>query len=425
MPDEQRIQLWLNDLQLWVGEHIFNLPNLLQATAIVLVFIAAKHLAKRVEAHLSEQKELSSWLEHAREWLTSMMVPALWLLFQAGLYMAFVLADFHAEVLRLSLSLAAAWLTISLLVTPLQNRFMARSLATIVWIVTALSILGILDQTIDLLEAAAIDIGDEKKLTLLGILRGIAVLILLIWLATGLSKVIERRVSTLSTTTGSAKVLISKVSRIVLIAIAVLIGLSSAGLDLTIFAVVGGAIGLGIGFGLQKVVSNLFSGFILLIDRSIKPGDVIEIQGTYGSINRMAARFTSIIARDGSEFLIPNEDMITQPVINWSHTHQLIRIHVGIGISYDSDVYKAREIMVDMASQTDRVLANPAPVCHLVEFGDNSLDLDLRFWIRDPQNGIANVSSAVRLAVWDQFGENGIGIPFPQRDVRIIQGNSE
>ena len=172
-------------------------------------------------------------------------------------------------------------------------------------------------------------------------------------------------------------------------------------------------------------MSNLFSGFILLIDRSIKPGDVIEVQGTYGSINRMAARFTSIITRDGSEFLIPNEDMITQPVVNWSHTNQLIRIHVGIGMSYDSDVYKAREIMVDMAGQTDRVLDNPAPVCHLVEFGDNSLNLDLRFWIRDPQNGIVNVSSAVRLAVWDQFGENGIAIPFPQRDVRIIQDSKD
>jgi small-conductance mechanosensitive channel len=411
---------WLRVIMQWIEVHVFNVPNLLQVTAIIGVYFGAHMLADRVRQALPKKESATGFMATAQDRLASMALPALWLVLQIGLYFLFSLVNLEATVLRLSLSLAAAWLAINLLVTPVKNRFMARTLASAIWILTALSILGVLEQSRDLLEAASIDVGDGRQLTALGLLRGVAVLVMFIWFAVILTGVIERQVAKVGSLTSSARVLITKVSRIGLIIIAGIIGLSAAGLDLTIFAVVGGAIGLGIGFGLQKVISNLFSGFILLIDRSVKPGDVIEIQGTYGSINRLAARYTSIITRDGTEFLIPNEDMITQPVINWSHSNQLIRLHVGMGISYDSDVYRAREIMIEVAQATDRVLATPAPVCHLVEFGDNSLNLDLRFWIRDPQNGVVNVSSAVRLGVWDLFRSDGITIPFPQRDVRII-----
>ena len=420
MMDENSIDSLLVMIVQFIDAHIFNLPNLLQIAAIIAMFFAAKLLAESVHKAIGSGRLLPSWLEQAQEWLVTMTVPALWLLLQAGLYLLFILPGLPVNLISLSLSLAAAWLAIHFIVTPIKNKFLERTVATVIWAITALSILGLLDQTVLVLEAAAIDVGQDKSLSLMALLRGVTVLVLLIWLAVVTTGLIDRRISKVSALTDSARVLITKLTRIVLIALAALIGLTSAGLDLTVFAVVGGAIGLGIGFGLQKVVSNLFSGFILLLDRSIKPGDVIEIQGTYGSINRLAARYTSIITRDGTEFLVPNEDMITQPVVNWSHTNQLIRIHVGIGIAYDSDVYKAREIMAEVAAGTDRVLASPAPVCHLMEFADNSLNLDLRFWIRDPQNGIANVSSAVRLGVWEKFNEAGISIPFPQRDVRII-----
>jgi small-conductance mechanosensitive channel len=416
---------WFQIIYAWVDARVFNLPNLLQVTAIIAVYFGAHLLADRVREAWSKKEGTSGFLVSAGEWLSSMALPALWLILQSGLYILFSLISLESTVLRLSLSLAAAWLAINLLVTPIKNRFMARTLASFIWLITALSILGLFEDARDLLEAASISLGDDKELTALGFISGIAVLVMFIWFAIILTGVIERQVAKIPTLPISARVLITKVSRIVLIIVAAIGGLSAAGLDLTVFAVVGGAIGLGIGFGLQKVISNLFSGFILLIDRSIKPGDVIEIQGTYGSINRLAARYTSIITRDGTEFLIPNEDMITQPVINWSHTNQLVRMHVGIGISYASDVYRARELMIEAAQVTDRVLETPSAVCHLVEFGDNSLNLDLRFWIRDPQNGIVNVSSAVRLEVWDRFNEAGITVPFPQRDVHIIADKGE
>ena len=167
------------------------------------------------------------------------------------------------------------------------------------------------------------------------------------------------------------------------------------------------------------MVSNLLSGFILLTDRSIKPGDVIEIEGTYGWINNLRARYVSVITRDGTEHLIPNEDLITQRVINWSHTNDLVRLKMPIGISYKSDVHKAIELVVNTAKTVNRVLADPAPICHLIGFGDSSVNLELRIWINDPVNGVVNVKSQVLLKVWDAFHEDGIQIPYPQRDLHI------
>ena len=176
---------------------------------------------------------------------------------------------------------------------------------------------------------------------------------------------------------------------------------------------------MGIGFGLQKVVSNLISGVILLLDKSIKPGDVIEVGNSYGKIESLGARYVSVVTRDGYEYLIPNEDLITQQVINWSFSDRLVRLKIGVGVSYDSDLHKAMDLMVQSARGIDRVLDKPGPVCQLKNFGDSAVDLELRIWIGDPDKGVANVSSAIRLAIWDTLKEHGIEIPFPQRDVHI------
>ena len=210
--------------------------------------------------------------------------------------------------------------------------------------------------------------------------------------------------------------------RILLLIIAFIISMDSAGLDLTIFAVFGGALGVGLGFGLQKVVSNFISGLILLLDQSIKPGDVVEVEGTYGRINKLAARYTSVITRDGTEFLIPNENMITEHVVNWSHSNRLVRRRIPIQISYDSDLDRAMSLMVDAAKQESRVLKDPAPRTLLRGFGDNGIDLELRLWIEDPQDGVANIASAVMLNIWRAFKEEGIEFPFPQRVVTLKRG---
>jgi small-conductance mechanosensitive channel len=205
---------------------------------------------------------------------------------------------------------------------------------------------------------------------------------------------------------------------------AVIIGLQSIGFDLSSLTLFSGAIGLGIGFGLQKVVSNLISGLILLVDKSIKPGDVISLGETFGWISELGARYVSVVTRDGREYLIPNEDLITGQVVNWSHSSELVRLDIYFGVSYDSDPHEVRKLASEAAAEVKRVVPNPAPVCHVVGFGDSSIDFILRFWIRDPTGGLTNVRGAVYLALWDALKAANIEIPFPRRDVKILPGGT-
>ena len=193
--------------------------------------------------------------------------------------------------------------------------------------------------------------------------------------------------------------------------------------DLTGLAVLSGAIGVGLGFGLQKVVSNLVSGVIILLDKSIKPGDVIEIEGSFGWINSIRTRYISVITRDRKEILIPNEDFVTNKVVNWSFTDRIVRIKADVGVSYNADVPEAIRICTEAASQIPRVLTDPAPSTLLMEFGDSSINLQVRFWIEDAPQGVSNIRSEVLLAVWQAFRDNNIEIPFPQRDLHIKSGN--
>ena len=348
------------------------------------------------------------------------MTPAIWLVLQYVLMEAAKRVPLDHVALRISINLLAAWLLIRLLTAPVRNPVMARLIAVVAWSVAALNILGILDQTMIVLEHAALPMGKGKVLSLRSVLIAVLALVIFVWMALIASQFVEQRLSRAQSFTPSARLLLTKISRFMLIAIAILVGLGSAGLDLTVFAFFGSALAVAVGFGLQRVTSNLFSGFILLIDRSIKPGDVIEIQGTYGWINKLATRYTSVITRDGTEHLIPNEDMITQPVVNWSHSNRLVRQHVKIQVSYDSDINVARQLCIDSANETERVLETPGPLCMLLDFGSNGIMLELRFWIEDPQNGVTNVQSAVRLKIWDKFRANDVRFPFNQHDVHVV-----
>src|SRR4029434_6824009 len=212
------------------------------------------------------------------------------------------------------------------------------------------------------------------------------------------------------------KVLITNLVKIVLTILAIVIALRVVGIDLTAFAVLTGAIGVGIGFGLQKMVSNFVSGITILLDKSIKPGDVLVVGDTYGRVQSLGARYASVITRDGVEFLIPHEELVTQQVINWSYSSDNVRLKVPIGIAYDADVRKAIVLCVEAAEKVERVLKSPAPLCLLKGFGDNAVELELRFWIHDPMNGVSNVKSDVLLHIWDSFHANKIAFPYPQRD---------
>lgn len=244
-------------------------------------------------------------------------------------------------------------------------------------------------------------------------------LFFLLYAAIFLASLLERRIQRTQGLTATSKVLINKIVRVTLVSLALLVGITTAGVDLSLLAVFGGAVGLGVGFGLQKGVSNLFSGMLLLLDKSIKPGDIIELEGTFGWVDQMGARYTSIVTRDNKSFLVPNEDFITQQVVNWSHGNTLVRLEVEFGVDYRSDPHKVKDIAEKAAIAHERICEDPLPICHLVEFGDSSLNFKLRFWIKDAHKGVTNMREAVMLALWDAFKENDIAIPYPHREVYI------
>ena len=215
------------------------------------------------------------------------------------------------------------------------------------------------------------------------------------------------------------RLLAQKLAGIAIIATAFFVGIDLVGIDLTALAVFGGALGLAVGFGLQKTVGNLFAGIILLMDRSIKPGDVISVGESFGSVNKIGVRAVSIVTRDGKEYLIPNELLMTQEVVNWSYSSRDVRISIPVGIAYDCDVERAQALMVEAARTSARVLDSPPPAVWTTAFGDNAIEHEIRVWIRDPEAGLGSVRSEIFNRLWRLFKENGIGIPFPQRDLHL------
>ncbi len=323
-------------------------------------------------------------------------------------------------LLGVAASLATAWVVIAVLASLIQNRFVNRVVSTLAWTLAALSILGLLEPVREALDATAIVIGG-LRISVLLVLKVTALLLLTLWVATVVGNFIDRRIRSYQDLTPSIQVLLGKLIRIALVIFAVLIALSSVGIDFSALALFSGAVGVGVGFGLQKIVSNLVSGIILLADKSIKPGDVISVGETYGWVEAMGARYIAVVSRDGREYLIPNEDFITQRVINWSYSKDDVRLNVDFGVDVTADPHRVRRVAAEAIVSVPRVLPDPAPVCHFMGFAAKSLDFSLRFWIRDPEEGVSNVKSAVLLALWDALKREGIPLPTPVQDLRFVQ----
>jgi small-conductance mechanosensitive channel len=318
----------------------------------------------------------------------------------------------RSYLLGVASSLATAWFVIAMLAGLIRNQFVYRLVAISAWTIAALSILGLLQPTMAALDSIAVVIGGLRISPLL-VIKTAVLLILALWVAAAAGDFLDKRVRSASELTPSIQVLIVKVLRLLLITFAILITLSTVGIDLSALAFFSGAVGVGIGFGLQKIVSNLISGIILLADKSIKPGDVISVGEHFGRVGNMGARYTSVDTRDGREYLIPNEDFITQRVANWTYSSDLVRLTVNFNTTYDSDPHKTIEAAVQTALSIERVIRKPAPQCMLTAFGATAIEYELWFWIKDPAAGIANVKSDVLLALWDRLGERGITIPKP------------
>lgn len=325
------------------------------------------------------------------------------------------------DLLRVAASLLNAWIVIRLVSSVVADPFWSNTIATMAWIVAALNILRLLGPTTDLMEQMAFSVG-ETRISLYLILKVAVLAAFSLWLASTLSRVIQGRVNRSRRLSPSVQTLINQAARLTLLLIAALVSLNAVGIDLTAFAVLSGAIGVGIGFGLQKIVSNFISGIIILMDRSIKPGDVIEIAETYGWVTSLGARFASVRTRDGTEHLIPNEDFIINRVVNWSHSDLVVRRKLPIGVAYGADVELAIRLIAEAVDEIPRALKDPKPNVLMIGFGDSSIDLEARFWLSDPQNGVSSVASDILRLVWRKFNENNVEIPFPQRDLHLRSG---
>ncbi len=328
----------------------------------------------------------------------------------------------RSYILEIVATIALALLLVTFATRLVRNPALRGVVRWGLWAFVILYYTGFVDETAALLDRIAIQAGDFR-LSALTLLKGAIVIGVLFTLARIVSSTTSARIRANEDISPSMRVLMVKLLQIGLYAAAFFIGLKFVGVDLTGLAVLSGAIGVGLGFGLQKVVSNLVSGVILLLDRSIKPGDVISLGDTFGWINALGARYVSITTRDGKEYLIPNEDLITGQVVNWSHSNDFVRLDVYFGTAYGNDPHLVRKVAIEAAAGTERVLPDKKPVCHIVGFGDSSVDYILRFWIRDPTGGLTNIRGNVYLALWDAFQEHDISIPFPQREVKMLEGS--
>ncbi len=417
----------LFDGVLGFGESVLNPGWRQNQILILLALVALAWILHRVTGTM-----LQNWVRSREGWSKWQLrgvvqvkrrLGLIWFALLAGLLyqvMQNVTWPSRSYLIGLAATLAAIYVGIAFAARLVRNRPLRRMVTWGLWIYATLYMLNVADDVAVFLNGVALTIG-EFRLSVMTVLTALVVVGALLTMARLVSTTTAATIRKNEDISPSMQVLAVKGVQILLYGLAFFIGVRAVGIDLTGLAVLSGAIGVGLGFGLQKVVSNLVSGVIILLDKSIKPGDVISLGETFGWIQTLGARYASVVTRDGKEYLIPNEDLITGQVVNWSHSNDFVRLDIYFGTAYADDPHVVRKLAVEAAKSVDRVLSYKAPVCHIVGFGDSSVDYILRFWIKDPTGGLTNIRGNVYLALWDAFKENDISIPFPQREVKVIE----
>jgi len=336
-------------------------------------------------------------------------------------------AGYSTPLLNLAIPLTGSWAVIRALVYVLRTAFdeapwlvfSERALAWTVWMGVALHLSGVLPDILAGLDAINVQLSGSR-ISLLTVLQAIVVVAAAVVLGLWAGRLIEMRLMKASQVDMNLRVVLSRLIRVLLMVLAVLIALPALGIDITVLSVFGGALGVGIGFGLQKVASNYVSGFTILLDRSITPGAMVTIEDFYGQVTRVASRYIVVRGLDGTEAIVPNETVVTSIVINHSFSDPRIRLDLPIQIGYRCDVEKAIALMEEAAPTAQAVLAEPAPKAILQAFGDSGINLKLFLWINVPETAKAVVQSDVYRAILKAFSANGIEIPYPQREVRLL-----
>ncbi len=409
----------------WLQANILTLESIYQIAAIALALFLSWLLHrrfKRVLERVSRKTDLGPALQRLIRTVAAISMPVVWAILLSGAIAGFESFALPIQFLRLVFSLVLAFVVIRIVSIFIPSAYWSQVFAWVAWTAAALNAVGVLDIVIEWLRATGFSVGDVS-ISAWTIVKGIVLAALLIWGANALSGAVERRLQKSATMSSALRLLIIRLLRLTLMVLAVIIAIAAVGVDLTIFAIFSGALGIGLGLGLRRTIENLIASYTLLADESIKPGDVIEIETmrgpTYGEVRKMTTRYVAVRTRDGTETLIPNEILMANPLTNWSHSDKPTRRRVPVGISYDSDVELARRLCLEAVQEVPRILTFPAPNCLMRGFGDSAIDLELRFWIDDPENGVANVASEVLLKIWHKFQENGIEVPYPQQDLHV------
>ena len=361
------------------------------------------------------------------------ILPVVMAMFLVVLARSLMAAHYDISILDAAAHLIGAYIVVRLIVllfaASLGNKSWMQNwenrLTLLIWLAIAAEYLGWLDPIIAGLDSIGIATG-KSRVTVWSVLKLLFTLTLFVLVAAWISRWVERRLKKLSNIAPSTRIGIGKFANAFLIGLSILMGLNAAGVDLTALTVLTGAIGLGLGFGLQSIAANFVSGFVLLMDRSIKPGDVISLSGqsgtsteNFGWVQELRGRYVVVRDRDGVEMLVPNQQLISNAVINWSYTDPRIRLKLPVRVSYRDDPELALRVLVAACEGHARVLREPAPVSRLMHFSDSGIELELRFWIADPQEGVNNVRSDVNRAIWRLFKEHNLTMPPAQREILV------
>ncbi|MDH4110622.1 MAG: mechanosensitive ion channel [Gammaproteobacteria bacterium] len=425
MPDYLRyLQELLANFTDWLREPgrpvEFAIVGLAMFVTWALLAVARTHLAR------IELKEGTRAHRALHSFVHELLAPTLCTVIAGVAALVLSALGLPGTLARVLAMLALALLVVRLMINGIRQlsvpgSLLAASEPLIVWVawpVTAMLLLGWLEPALQALDAVAITIAGAR-FSLLDALQTLVTVLVFVVVAAYAGGVIERRLMAAQQVPIGVRVGTAKATRLALIVLAVLFAFNLLGVDLGGLAVFSGALGVGIGFGLQRIASNFVSGFILIGDRSIRPGDVITIGQRFGVVRELRARYVVVRDRDGVDTLIPNENIITSEVINWSYADRSIRLKMPVQISYQDDPRAALGLMTDAARAHPRVEGSPEPVGRVTGFGESGIDLELRYWIRDPEDGINNIRSDLYLAIWDAFKDAGISIPYPQRDVHL------
>ncbi|HEX9207238.1 MAG TPA: mechanosensitive ion channel domain-containing protein [Steroidobacteraceae bacterium] len=407
--------------------------TLLQAVLVLVSIGLGWWIARYVRARISVVPDPDNLPDRARESLY-IAAPILLVLAIVAAIDGFLHAFGRpAGLVDIAVQLAALLLLIRCIVYVVRVSLGARtrlkgwgvSISVVIWVFLSLYVLGWGEDVIAVLDSIGITAG-KTRISIWSVTKLLVTVSVFAIIALWVSRWLERRVLKLDALAPTMRIGIAKFMQAFLVGLSVLVGLNAAGLDLTTLNVLTGAIGIGLGFGLQSIAANFVSGFVLLMDRSIKPGDVISFTGTtgtttegFGWVEELRGRYVVVRDRDGVETLVPNQQLINNPVINWSYTDPRVRLKLPIRVSYKDDPELAMRLLLEATHGHPRILREPTPVARLMGFGDSGIELELRFWIPDPQAGVNNVRSDVNRRIWKLFKEHGVTIPVAQREIRV------